>query len=243
MMKKMLCGLMIVLLGVVFLLHNLEILPYSFEIFKYWPVFVMLIGLGDIFDRGKVQLDSIILIAVGGVFLLCNFDLFDFDLVWKLFFPAMIILIGLAIMFPKYKSNKELAEVIHDKSDVTHVSGIFANTNSKNTSKGFSKGNVNAVFGGATLNLTDAEFDEKAVCQVTAIFGGADLILPEDVIVNTDGLTCIFGGFDDYRSKTKRKKKDDDEESESTTKKKKTTDKKKVLYLVGTVIFGGVDIK
>ncbi len=241
MMKKMLCGLMVVLLGVVFLLHNLEILPYSFEIFKYWPIFIMLIGLGDVFDRGRIQLDSIILIAIGGIFLLCNFDLLSFDLIWKLFFPAIVILIGLAIMFPKYKSNKELAEVIHDKSNETTISGVFSNTNSKNTFNSFSKGNVNAIFGGATLNLSDAEFSEKAVCQVTSIFGGVDLILPEDVSVNIEGLTFVFGGLDDYRNKTKRKKKDD-EESEPTSK-KKSSDKKKVLYLVGTVIFGGVDIK
>ncbi|GAA4212171.1 DUF1707 domain-containing protein [Microbispora amethystogenes] len=53
-----------------------------------------------------------------------------------------------------------------------------------------------AVFGGVQFDLTSAEFEAKEVeITVNAIFGGAEIIVPEGVELRCHG-TGIFGGFD-----------------------------------------------
>ncbi|WP_432929585.1 DUF1707 SHOCT-like domain-containing protein [Microbispora sp. CA-135349] len=53
-----------------------------------------------------------------------------------------------------------------------------------------------AVFGGVRFDLTEAEFEAKEVeITVNAVFGGAEIILPEGVEVRCQGVG-IFGGFD-----------------------------------------------
>ena len=66
----------------------------------------------------------------------------------------------------------------------------------------------------------------SAYIDVTAIFGGAVLIVPENWNVKTD-LVTIFGGFSDKRTITSETK--DGEES--------------VLYVKGVVMFGGGELK
>lgn len=45
--RRLIGGLVVLFLGVVFLLTNLGIIPYDFG--KYWPVILIIIGLGILF--------------------------------------------------------------------------------------------------------------------------------------------------------------------------------------------------
>ncbi|TQS18332.1 DUF1707 domain-containing protein [Microbispora sp. KK1-11] len=57
-----------------------------------------------------------------------------------------------------------------------------------------------AVFGGVRFDLTEAEFEAKEVeITINAIFGGAEIILPEGVEVRCQGVG-IFGGYDVHNS-------------------------------------------
>ncbi len=54
---------------------------------------------------------------------------------------------------------------------------------------------VVAIFGGAELDLTDAVFESpEVVIEVTTIFGGVDIKVPENVSLHGGG-AGIFGGF------------------------------------------------
>jgi Domain of unknown function (DUF1707)/Cell wall-active antibiotics response 4TMS YvqF len=56
---------------------------------------------------------------------------------------------------------------------------------------------VKAVFGGAELDLREARLESHEVTiDVKAVFGGVDIVVPDDVIAIVDG-TAVFGGFDD----------------------------------------------
>ncbi|HEX2363184.1 MAG TPA: DUF1707 domain-containing protein [Jiangellaceae bacterium] len=56
---------------------------------------------------------------------------------------------------------------------------------------------VKAVFGGAELDLREARLESHEVTiEVKAVFGGVDIVVPDDVIAIVDG-TAVFGGFDD----------------------------------------------
>ncbi|KAB8175101.1 DUF1707 SHOCT-like domain-containing protein [Microbispora catharanthi] len=57
-----------------------------------------------------------------------------------------------------------------------------------------------AVFGGVRFDLTEAEFEAKEVeITINAIFGGAEIILPEGVEVRCQGVG-VFGGYDVHNS-------------------------------------------
>lgn len=59
----------------------------------------------------------------------------------------------------------------------------------------FSGGSYTAVFGGLTINLCNVKFDGDVVINVSAIFGGIDLILPSNVQV-VSNVAPILGGVD-----------------------------------------------
>ncbi|QYC38078.1 hypothetical protein Nocox_02225 [Nonomuraea coxensis DSM 45129] len=57
-----------------------------------------------------------------------------------------------------------------------------------------------ALFGGVRFDMTNAEFEAREVeIRVTAIFGGAEIIVPEGMEVRSEGVG-IFGGFDVHGS-------------------------------------------
>jgi hypothetical protein len=57
-----------------------------------------------------------------------------------------------------------------------------------------------ALFGGMRFDMTDAEFEAREVeVRITAIFAGAEIIVPEGMEVRSEGVG-IFGGFDVHGS-------------------------------------------
>ena len=83
---------------------------------------------------------------------------------------------------------------------------------------------IGAVFGGAKCNLTDAKIKDGSQLDLFCAFGGADIIVPENVNVKVNTF-CLFGGISDKRVI-------------------KPVDKDGVtLKINGFCIFGGADIK
>jgi hypothetical protein len=85
----------------------------------------------------------------------------------------------------------------------------------------FDGAELTAVFGGVKCDLRKAVIDHDCAIEVSAVFGGIDILVPDhiNVRVNSAGL---FGGFSN-----------------------KTPARKDVptLYISGICLFGGVDIK
>ena len=79
-----------------------------------------------------------------------------------------------------------------------------------------------AVFGGASLDLRKAIFDKDVVIKAFCLFGGIDIVVPEDVIIKSKS-GFIFGGISDGRK--------------SDTEKGKHT-----IYLDAAGGFGGITI-
>ena len=80
--------------------------------------------------------------------------------------------------------------------------------------------------GGAEINLINADIVEKAVLDVTQIFGGTKLIVPSNWNVVSE-MTAVLGGIEDRREITQSS----------------IEEGKKVLVLKGTSIFAGIDIR
>jgi predicted membrane protein len=92
-------------------------------------------------------------------------------------------------------------------------------------SKNFQGGEIVNIFGGAELDLTQADINGRVYVDVTQVFGGTKIIVPAHWMVISD-LAAIFAGFDDKRIRTNA-----------------PLDSTKVLVLKGVSIFGGVDVR
>ncbi len=96
---------------------------------------------------------------------------------------------------------------------------------------------VDAVFGGADLDLRNAKIENEAIIRASSIFGGIIVYVPEDIKVEIAS-TSIFGGASDKRKKAKAK-----DQAEAKTAKKKFNNAGKTLYIDATCVFGGVEIR
>ena len=93
----------------------------------------------------------------------------------------------------------------------------------------FQGGNVTAMFGGVEIDLTEANMQaDEATLEINAIFGGAEIRVPDSWQVSYRGAP-IFGGVED---KTRIRRSEAPADA-----------KRKVLYITGVVIFGGLVIK
>ena len=106
-----------------------------------------------------------------------------------------------------------------------HSNAVFGGSEHTVTSQNFKGGETMALFGGVELDMRQAKIS-AAGCKIhaTALFGGVEIIVPDDWNVIITG-TPIFGGID---SKSRRK-------SDASS--------SKDVHIHCTVAFGGVEIK
>lgn len=113
---------------------------------------------------------------------------------------------------------------IGDRNDVIDITAIFGGVKKNMLSKNFRGGDITAFMGGAEINLSQADFKGKATIDNFNMFGGTKLIVPPDWDVQSD-VVAIFGGVDDKRAPAP------------------VANPGKVLFLDGTCIFGGIEIR
>lgn len=101
---------------------------------------------------------------------------------------------------------------------------IFSSVKKNVFSKNFKGGDVVSIFGGAEINLTQADFQGSIAIEVVQIFGGTKLVIPAHWQIRSE-MVAIFGGIDDKRPP------------------QMSYDEDKVVVLHGTTIFGGIEIK
>jgi len=74
MFKKIVCGLVIFLVGVLTLLSNLDIWLIDFSWVSMWPSFFVFLGLADMLDTKKIGLINLLLVILGCYWVLYNTD-------------------------------------------------------------------------------------------------------------------------------------------------------------------------
>lgn len=123
----------------------------------------------------------------------------DFNLLAYIW-PLLFIFIGFVFIF--FRTNREKS--VDVKQDINSFM-LFSGTEIRNQSDNFQGGTVTAVFGGTEIDLRDAIIAENgANIDISAIFGGVSITVPENVHVEVKGMP-ILGGWED---KTRRKMND-----------------------------------
>ncbi|PTM04660.1 MAG: hypothetical protein DA405_06635 [Bacteroidetes bacterium] len=222
--KSVYTGVVILIIGVIWLLRRMGIyLPYW--VFS-WETLLIAIGFIIGIDNKFRNPASYILIAIGSVFLID--DIFDIAFnIFHYFWPLLVMGVGLTIIFQSRFRGARISK--NYDSSLNHgeqldITSVFNGVKRKVDSKSFKGGEVITIFGGAEVNLMNADFNGMINIDSTVVFGGLKLIVPKNWEVRTE-VTSIFGGVDDKRQSAVNVLPDD-----------------KVLVVSGTVLFGGLDI-
>lgn len=228
MKRKNFVGLLIIAIGILILLDRLEIVDGDI-LSRYWPMIIIAIGIINLFDKYSSNLIATIFILVGCMFQLRELELEIFrDIrIGEFIFPVIVIIVGLSFIFPKKKifdrklNNKKVVS-----SDTLDSICFFSAADIVNQSSNFQGGDLVTAFGGIDADLKNSNIlgTDSIVINAYAIFGGIDIIVPDDWKVEVRGLP-LFGGWS------------------NKTRKYDNHDKNKVLIVKALVLFGGLEVK
>lgn len=221
--SKVLWGVLFVIFGIIVGLNVLGLADIEIFFDGWWTLFIIVPSIIGIFsdDDKKGALFGLI---IGIVLLLVSRDVISFGLIMKLLFPFILVMIGLSIIWDAAFDDKKKNKVNYEQTGETESYAAVFGEDSQKITKEFKGASLDAVFGEIKIDLRDAKVVDGAVLKVSAIFGGAEVLVPDDVILETKE-TKIFGGVDKSRSLKSKEK------------------KAKTLYVDVFVLFGGVDIR
>lgn len=112
---------------------------------------------------------------------------------------AALIASMLAAAAAAQSVKRGLIPTVDEAADEVILAAIFGPLDFHSTSRNFRGGQVECWFGGGVLDLRDAVLaPEGATLQIRAVFGGGQILVPEDwkVVTSVTGL----GGTSDLRS-------------------------------------------
>lgn len=215
---------LLIIFGLLLLLNNLGVTSIDLSLGTWWPLLLVIVGLHQLLSSRWTNLFGLVPLLLGGVFLLRRLGLLEAGqtrLVW----PLLLILFGFIFLFNLGSGRRREAETAPENTVDMLV--IFGGVERRLVSPNFYGGNLTVLFGGATLDLRGSALPEGVnSLNIQVIFGGVDLILPEEWAVEIRGLP-IFGGIEDKRAQPKGP------ETASGPR----------LRLNTLVFFGGIDIK
>ena len=223
-MKKtnILWGIVFVILGIILGLNALEITNINIFFSGWWTLFIIVPSFIDLFnDHDKTG--SIIGLVIGITLLLAAQDLISYELIFKLCVPTILVIIGLSLIFKDlFQSNVKKAFANFDSKNAPSHFVAFGGENFNYDNEEFKDCEMNAIFGGLKCDLKKAKIKDDVVIKATSIFGGIDLLVPDNVNIKVTAVP-IFGGV-----------------SNNTIPKENST---KTIYIKATCLFGGLEIR
>lgn len=226
--SSLIFGLVVVCVGVVLLLDRMGIVEAR-DVFRFWPVVLILIGLVGIFRPsrpGSVAFSA--LIGLMGIVLLLM-ELQFIHVTFREIWPVFIIAAGLLMIWGALHPRPSRIRIGNSPNPSTsphlNVTSIFADGNWTVTAQDFQSGYIRAVFGGFKVDLTQASMAaDHASIDLDIVFAGGEIRIPDSWSVLMDAQP-VFGACED---KTRRL------QQPSTA---------KTLVLRGKVVFGGVEVR
>lgn len=227
-MKKfgnVLWGIVLIIIGLIIGGNALGITNINIFFDGWWTLFIIIpCFIGLIKDEEKTG--SIIGLLIGIALLLGCQDILDFDLIWKLAFPAILVIVGISMIFKDAigsKVNEEIKKLNKDRNNISECCATFSSQNVKIENEKFTGADITAIFGGVKYDLKNAIIDSDVVINASCTFGGIEIYVPSNVKIKIKS-TSIFGGV----------------ENKSNT---QVDENSHTIYINGTALFGGVDIK
>lgn len=196
-------GLFLLLLGIVIILKQLGFAISVQEIFSYWPVLLILLGLDwasgsfrrtpagkkskTAFSSGQF-LSGLLLILIGTFFLLRKFGYLtelSTEAFWNIFLALLLIVAGFNLISSRLRTESSrgrwafLGGIEVGGSDLWRLES----------------GSYFAFMGAIKIDLTAAEIPRgETVVELTAVMSGIDVLIPSGLAVVYDG-SALLGGI------------------------------------------------
>lgn len=238
-------GLVLMVIGIVFLGSNFGFIPEHLRsIIISWQMLLIFLGVVNIFKQKYIP--AMYLIFIGGFFMIPKIVNGVEGNFIHVYWPLLLIAAGIVILLQHFVGSKWGANPWTNDHHRHHHHRHYRNedyTRWNGANEGFSKnsvfgsgdhivldpefkgGDMNAVFGGITLDLRRTSLPVgETVLEVNAVFGGITIYVPNDWYVETH-LDAVFGGFQDNRMP------------------KEPLDTTKKLIIVGSCVFGGGELR
>lgn len=165
-------------------------------------------------------------LGVGVLLLLAEQNVIDWDMFWKIGLAVLVIALGLGMIFGNRRKTTDIPTVKtlnRDGKNIRVVNATFGEQNLNFGGEVFEGADVNASFASVHLDLHGATINEDMEIHVDLKFSGLVIYAPSDLLVKvTAGST--FGGVDDKRRVV-------------------VTDHTHTLYISGSCVFSGIEIK
>lgn len=193
-------GGLIILVGLLLLLSTTDYVATE-NLWDFLPAVFVALGLWALVrSRFRNLTGPVMVVAVAGTYQAKNLGYVS-DAQLGTWWPLFVVLFGVLYLIGRSRRRRGVSVSESDAGDVSIVS-LFSGTQRRVTGSGFRGGDVVAVFGGAELDLRDAEItDPPATVEFLVAFGGAEVQVPEDWTVDLDVLS-LFGGSEDKRPPT-----------------------------------------
>lgn len=235
---RIISGIVLIITGSLFFARKLGMI-FPDWLFS-WPMFLIALGVYTGAKHNFRNPSWLILVGLGAVFMLERFypDLSIYEYFW----PVLLIGIGAMLIvkparmnrfknknFGRFKAqttNDACSMVSETNENIIEITAVLGGIKKIVLSKDFKGGEINCIMGGAEINFTQADIIGSAKLEINNIFGGTKLLIPANWEVVSD-VVVVLGGIED-----KRPLPNDTQRS-----------KDKILYIEGSCVFGGIDIK
>ena len=248
--SSLVLALLVIAAGVLLFAFNMGALPIEYKSVVFsWQMLLIAIGFTCFFSRHK-WFSGLMLVLLGGFFLLPKMDIpslgFVRENVWAIILTAVGIGILCKVLFHRkcrcnnaqFRTHFSIGDDSGDdwknfsstgkgnKSGYIDRNCIFGGSKEKWDIKSFKGGEVNSVFGGIELDLSEAQLaDGVHHLELNSVFGGIVLYVPADWNIEMKR-TNVFGNFADSRLKTNFE-----------------VDENRLLIIEANAVFGGGEIK
>lgn len=189
-------GLMVVVVGVLFTLDNLEVLDAR-DYLRFWPGGLVAVGLLKLWHArrdGHGWLSGFLFVAIGSWMLLEKVIYITINA--RQLLPLLLVLLGGYMVWRGFGGQRR--ERASDGYSSFSGLAVMGGVSRRSSSQTFKGADLTAVMGGCEIDLRDASIaaGSEAVIDIFAFWGGIDIKLPEDwTVVNR--VTPLMGGVDD----------------------------------------------
>jgi predicted membrane protein len=211
---RLVIGLAIMLAGFLLALDSLGWADAG-ELFRYWPLALVAVGITKLFSSGGQRSGAFLLIVLGTAILALNLGWLSFPRVAAI----VLFLVGARIAWKALAPRPAEPASVRSSSDVVAILG-----GSKRAVAGdFEGGQAFAFMGGSEVDLRRASMTkDEAVLDVFVFWGGIEVRVPEDWEVVSHGLPILGGFVDNTRHPPAAQKR---------------------LVVTGMAIMGGIELK
>ena len=241
-LSSIICGLMFLTAGVLLFAFATDppLLNEKYrDVLFSWQMLPVAIGFVFLFSRHK-WIAGVILMLIGGFLMLPKLEDVGLVVNTNIFWAIGLIVVGILVICralskkrifcwhaEMYNAEKKnYSDSCKNKAEYIDRDCVFGGGKEKWDTNIFKGGEINCVFGGFDLDLSDAKLAEGVTrLELNSVFGGVVLYVPIDWNVEIRR-TQVFGAFVDNRPKPSI-----------------DVDNSKTLVIEANVVFGGGEIK